>query len=88
MKEGICDKRTGLLEGDNRNSLICAVREVRVIVHRLKTNLEECAMTCPEYKAADGTCGVDGFKFYTGMQKPCETPGITKDKCPRFAMTS
>ena len=43
-------------------------------------------MTCPEYNAKDGTCGVDGFKFYTGMQKPCETPGITKEKCPRFAM--
>ncbi|MHA1289258.1 MAG: hypothetical protein ACTSPB_17875 [Candidatus Thorarchaeota archaeon] len=43
-------------------------------------------MTCPEYNAADGTCGVDGFRFYTGMSKPCETPGITKDKCPRFAM--
>jgi hypothetical protein len=66
---------------------------VRVIVHGprdlgLKTNLEECAMTCPEYNAADGKCGVDGFKFYTGMQKPCETPGINKDNCPRFAMTS
>ena len=48
--------------------------------------LEECAMTCPEYNAADGTCGVDGFKFYQGMQKPCETPGISKEKCPRFAM--
>jgi hypothetical protein len=45
-------------------------------------------MTCPEYNAAEGKCGVDGFKFYTGMQKPCETPGITKEKCPRFAMTS
>ena len=43
-------------------------------------------MTCPEYNAADNTCGVDGFKFYQGMQKPCESPGITKDKCPRFAM--
>ena len=43
-------------------------------------------MTCPEYNAEDGTCGVDGFKFYEGMTKPCDTPGITKDKCPRFAM--
>ena len=49
-------------------------------------NLEECAMTCPEFNAADGKCGVDGFKFYEGMNKPCDTPGINKDKCPRFAM--
>jgi hypothetical protein len=52
----------------------------------VKTDLEENAMTCPEYDAAEGKCKVDGFKFYTGMNKPCETPGITKDKCPRFAM--
>ena len=43
-------------------------------------------MTCPEYDAENNTCKVDGFKFYEGMQKPCETPGITKEKCPRFAM--
>ncbi|MFX1559141.1 MAG: hypothetical protein ACFFBL_01010 [Promethearchaeota archaeon] len=53
---------------------------------KAKTILDECAMTCPEYNAAEGKCGVDGFKFYTGMQKPCETPGISKEKCPRFAM--
>jgi hypothetical protein len=53
---------------------------------KVKTILDECAMTCPEYDAGEGKCGVDGFKFYTGMQKPCETPGITKEKCPRFAM--
>ncbi len=52
-----------------------------------KTVLVNLLMTCPEYDAAEGKCGVDGFKFYTGMQKPCETPGITKDKCPRFAMS-
>jgi hypothetical protein len=52
-----------------------------------KTKTDECAMTCPEYNAAEGKCGVDGFKFYTGMNKPCETPGINKDKCPRFAMS-
>ncbi|MHA2385854.1 MAG: hypothetical protein ACXAEE_06555 [Candidatus Thorarchaeota archaeon] len=46
-----------------------------------KTVLVNLLMTCPEYDA-----GVDGFKFYTGMQKPCETPGINKEKCPRFAM--
>ena len=53
---------------------------------KVKTKLDECAMACPEYDASEGKCKVDGFKFYTGMQKPCETPGITKDKCPRFAM--
>jgi hypothetical protein len=53
---------------------------------KVKTILDECAMTCPEYDAGEEKCGVDGFKFYTGMQKPCETPGISKDKCPRFAM--
>ena len=52
-----------------------------------KTVLVNLLMTCPEYDAAEGKCGVDGFKFYTGMQKPCETPGITKEKCPRFAMS-
>ena len=51
-----------------------------------RPNWKNVYMTCPEYNAADGKCGVDGFKFYTGMQKPCETPGISKDKCPRFAM--
>jgi hypothetical protein len=50
------------------------------------TVLVNVPMTCPEYDAKDGKCGVDGFKFYTGMQKPCETPAITKEKCPRFAM--
>jgi len=76
----------------SRNSLICASSEQKsnspgTVGPRTKDqNLEECAMTCPEYNAADGTCGVDGFKFYTGMQKPCETPGISKEKCPRFAM--
>ena len=44
-------------------------------------------MTCPEYNEAENKCGVDGFKFYEGMNKPCETPGINKDKCPRFAMS-
>jgi hypothetical protein len=48
--------------------------------------MENVKLTCPEYNAAENKCGVDGFKFYTGMNKPCETPGITKDKCPRFAM--
>ena len=52
-----------------------------------RPNWKNAIMTCPEYNAADGKCGVDGFKFYTGMQKPCETPGINKDKCPRFAMS-
>jgi hypothetical protein len=50
------------------------------------TVLVNVPMTCSEYDAKDGKCGVDGFKFYTGMQKPCETPGINKEKCPRFAM--
>jgi len=50
------------------------------------TNAGEKRMTCSEFNAKDGTCGVDGFKFYTGMQKPCDSPGITKEKCPRFAM--
>jgi len=52
-----------------------------------RPNWKNAIMTCPEYNAADGKCGVDGFKFYTGMNKPCETPGISKEKCPRFAMT-
>ena len=43
--------------------------------------------TCPEYNADENKCGVDSFKFYEGMQKPCDTPGINKDKCPRFAMS-
>ncbi|MCK5240680.1 MAG: hypothetical protein KAR33_14075 [Candidatus Thorarchaeota archaeon] len=43
-------------------------------------------MTCSEYNEAESKCGVDGFKFYEGMNKPCEIPGITKEKCPRFAM--
>ena len=51
-----------------------------------RPNWKNVLMTCPEYNEADGKCGVDGFKFYTGMQKPCDTPGITKEKCPRFAM--
>ncbi len=51
-----------------------------------RPNWKNVKMTCPEYNAADNTCGVDGFKFYEGMNKPCDTPGITKEKCPRFAM--
>jgi len=43
-------------------------------------------MTCPEFIPEENKCGVDGFKFYEGMNKPCETPGMTKEKCPRFAM--
>ncbi len=39
---------------------------------------------CPEFKASENVCGVDGFKFFEGMNKPCLTPGMTKDKCPRF----
>ncbi|MFX1370043.1 MAG: hypothetical protein ACFFAY_15730 [Promethearchaeota archaeon] len=42
-------------------------------------------MTCPEFNEGENKCGVDGFKFYEGMNKPCETPGINKEKCPRFA---
>ncbi len=87
MSEGFYDWRISLLEGNNRNSLICAESETPVIVHGLQTNLEECVMTCPELNEADGKCGVDSFKFYKGMQRPCDAPGITKDKCPRFAMT-
>jgi hypothetical protein len=55
----------------------------------VKTVQDQCGcttMTCPEFNSADNTCGVDGFKFYQGMQKPCDSPGITKEKCPRFAM--
>lgn len=43
-------------------------------------------MECPEYNEENNTCNVDGFKFYRGMQKPCDTPGMNKDKCPRLAM--
>lgn len=43
-------------------------------------------MPCPELKADKKTCGVDNFKFYEGMNAPCGTPGISKAKCPRFAM--
>jgi hypothetical protein len=43
-------------------------------------------MPCPMLKADAKTCGVDGFKFYEGMNMPCNIPGITKAKCPRFAM--
>jgi len=42
-------------------------------------------MTCIEYNAADEKCKVDGFKFYKGMQKPCEYVG-KRDKCPRLVM--
>ena len=47
---------------------------------------ENSEMTCAEFNADDGKCNVDGFKFYEGMNKPCDTPGINKEKCPRFAM--
>ncbi|RLI54065.1 MAG: hypothetical protein DRO87_10700 [Candidatus Thorarchaeota archaeon] len=72
------------------------MRELYLVVHAglirwdrgLITNyvMETMKVTCPEYDAAEGKCKVDGFKFYSGMNKPCDTPGITKDKCPRFAM--
>jgi len=42
-------------------------------------------MTCPEYVKADNKCKVDGFKFYQGMNMPCEYVA-KRDKCPRLVI--